>query len=87
MFDEEPENVHGECASEIHQLQAKLEKAEAENWRLRELAGTEVAKIFNKLQEAIEFILWVSPCGQVEQNPPYKLIGDIARNLLERLRE
>jgi len=32
----------------------------------------------------LDFVLWLSPCGQTEPPPTYKLIGEKARELLKR---
>jgi hypothetical protein len=35
--------------------------------------------------DLIEFILWLTPCGQVTPAPKHELIGKKARNLLKRI--
>ena len=66
----------------IDQLARHYDKTGDFHLLLKRLRSTEA-----KLKEAIEFILWVSPCGQTEENPTYKLIGETARECFDELKK
>lgn len=53
----------------------------------RDQAIKERDMLKQKLAQAVEFVLWATPCGQSDQNPTYETIGKLARETWAKIRD
>ena len=71
-----------ELEQQNKQLKKKLDKAE-ELW----FKDDKLNKYKQALQLALDTLLWLSPCGQCEPPPTYKLIGQKARQTIADIKK
>lgn len=49
-------------------------------------SNKKLSEVMEKLRVAEEFILWLTPCGQLSEAPTINTIGNLAREALTKLR-
>lgn len=67
---------------DVEQLLAELDRVRTEN----QFNAIEFRNLAQKLDVAVDLLVWLSPCGQCTPAPTYELIGEKVRDALAKIK-